>query len=149
MRLRPQKTELLTVVARKLAPFIFLFGVYLVAFGHISPGGGFQGGVVIASGMILLVLSERQRGRYVIRGRMSLGQKIFTAGESVAFGLLLGLGALGMLFVGYFLANPAPGATFLGAERVGFVFALNLLIGIKVASGIGLIAVVLFREEEP
>ncbi len=146
--MRKRTTELLSVVARKLAPFIFLFGVYLVSFGHISPGGGFQGGVVIASGLILLVLSERQRGSDIGRGRMGLGQKLLTAGESLGFGLLLLLGSAGLVLGGFFLANPVPEVRFLGSDRIGFVFALNVIIGLKVSAGIGLIAVVLFREEE-
>ncbi len=146
--MRKRQTELLSVVARKLAPFIFLFGVYLVTFGHISPGGGFQGGVVIASGLILLVLSERQRGSDIGHGRMGLGEKILTAGESAGFALLLLIGSAGVVLGGFFLANPVPEVRFLGSERVGFVFALNVIIGIKVSAGIGLIAVVLFREEE-
>ena len=52
------KTDILDVMARKLAPFILLFGCYLVAYGHLSPGGGFQGGVVLASGIILLLLCK-------------------------------------------------------------------------------------------
>jgi multicomponent Na+:H+ antiporter subunit B len=145
---RKRKTELLSVVARKLAPFIFLFGVYLVTFGHISPGGGFQGGVVIASGLILLVLSERQRGSDIGRGRMGLGEKVLTAGESIGFALLLIIGSAGLVLAGFFLANPVPNVRFLGSDRVAFVFALNVIIGVKVSAGVGLIAVVLFREEE-
>jgi multicomponent Na+:H+ antiporter subunit B len=137
---RRKNTELLSVVARKLSPFIFLFGFYLVSFGHVSPGGGFQGGVVIASGMILLVLSERQRGSDLGQGHMGLGARILTAGESIAFGLLLTLGIVGIVTAGFFLASPLKG--------VGFVLALNILIGIKVAAGVSLIAVALFREEE-
>ncbi len=146
--MRKRQTELLSVVARKLAPFIFLFGVYLVTFGHISPGGGFQGGVVVASGLILLVLSERQRGGDIGGGRMGLGQKMLTAGESLGFALLLAVGSAGVVLGGFFLANPVPEMRFLGSDKIGFVFALNVIIGLKVSAGIGLIAVVLFREEE-
>ncbi len=144
--MRQRRTELLTLVARKLSPFIFLFGAYLVAFGHVSPGGGFQGGVVVASGLILLVLSERQRGGDV-RG-MGRGARVVTAAETLAFGLLLLVGVAGMLWADSFLGNPVPKARFLRMEKVGFVFVLNVLIGIKVSAGVGLIAMVLFREEQ-
>ena len=53
-----KKTTILDLVARKLAPFMLLFGFYLLTYGHLSPGGGFQGGVVIASGVILLAISR-------------------------------------------------------------------------------------------
>lgn len=45
------------MAARVMAPFIILFGLYVIFFGHYSPGGGFQGGAIIASGIILLRLT--------------------------------------------------------------------------------------------
>ncbi|RLE12077.1 hypothetical protein DRI96_05140, partial [Candidatus Aerophobetes bacterium] len=46
------------MVSRKLVPYILIFGLYLISYGHLSPGGGFQGGVVLASGIILLALAR-------------------------------------------------------------------------------------------
>lgn len=43
----------LRVVAKFVLPFILLFGLYVQMHGEISPGGGFQAGVVVASGFIL------------------------------------------------------------------------------------------------
>ena len=48
-------------VTRWLKAFLLLFGIYLVLYGHLSPGGGFSGGVVVASAFILLVLANGQR----------------------------------------------------------------------------------------
>lgn len=42
---------------RLLVPFIQLFGLYIIVHGHYSPGGGFQGGVVLGSSFILLALT--------------------------------------------------------------------------------------------
>lgn len=42
---------------RLLVPFIQLFGLYIIVHGHYSPGGGFQGGVVLGSSFILLALA--------------------------------------------------------------------------------------------
>jgi multicomponent Na+:H+ antiporter subunit B len=44
---------LLRVVTKLLLPFIVLFGLYVIVHGELSPGGGFQGGVLIAVGFIL------------------------------------------------------------------------------------------------
>ena len=44
-------------VARQLVPFIQLFALYVVAHGHHSPGGGFQGGVILGASFILLAIS--------------------------------------------------------------------------------------------
>lgn len=48
-------------VNRWLKGFILLFGIYLVLYGHLTPGGGFPGGVVIACAFILVTLAEGQR----------------------------------------------------------------------------------------
>jgi len=40
-----------------MAPFILLFALYVITHGHYSPGGGFQGGAIIAAGVIMLRLS--------------------------------------------------------------------------------------------
>jgi multicomponent Na+:H+ antiporter subunit B len=45
-------------VARLLIPFIQLFGLYVVAHGHYSPGGGFQGGVILGGGYILYAIAH-------------------------------------------------------------------------------------------
>ena len=39
-------------------PLIFLFGAYVIMNGHLSAGGGFQGGAVVASGVMLLMLAS-------------------------------------------------------------------------------------------
>ena len=43
--------------ARVLLPLIFLFGVYVIMNGHLSAGGGFQGGAIVASGVLLMVVA--------------------------------------------------------------------------------------------
>ncbi len=48
-------------VARFLVPFIQLFGLYVIAHGHHSPGGGFQGGVILGASIILLAISHDLR----------------------------------------------------------------------------------------
>lgn len=45
-------------VARTFIPLIQLFGLYVLAHGHYSPGGGFQGGVIFAAAYILLAVSH-------------------------------------------------------------------------------------------
>jgi len=67
-----------------MAPFIFLFGIYIVMFGHYSPGGGFQGGTILAANVILM--------------RMCLGKKATYKKFPPQMGLVLG--AIGVLIYG-------------------------------------------------
>jgi multicomponent Na+:H+ antiporter subunit B len=48
---------IIKTVCRAITPFIQLFALYVIAHGHYSPGGGFQGGCILAASFILLVLA--------------------------------------------------------------------------------------------
>jgi multicomponent Na+:H+ antiporter subunit B len=136
-----RKTDILGLVTRKLSPYVLLFGLYLITFGHLSPGGGFQGGVVLASGIILLALgrdSEAAERFFPIRA--------LALAEAAAFALLIIAGLGGILVEGRFLENFIPGGVVV--PRAGFIFLLNIVIGLKVGSGVGLICLRLFEEEK-
>ncbi len=130
-----KKTNILDVVSRKLSPFILLFGVYLVTFGHISPGGGFQGGVALASSLLLILLAQGPR---VLASSFPIGR--ISVIEVLGYGLFLlaGLGGflLGLGFLSPLLPPP------------GTIFILNIVIGAKVGAGITLICWHLFQEGE-
>jgi len=51
-------SEILQTGTMLLVPLILLFGVYIFVHGHLTPGGGFQGGVIIASAMLLIILAQ-------------------------------------------------------------------------------------------
>ncbi len=64
------------LAARLTVPFIFLFGLYVLAHGHSSPGGGFQGGAILAASVMLLRLSlgkERTQKRFPTKVATVLG----------------------------------------------------------------------------
>lgn len=92
--------------ARLLSPYIMLFGLYVIFHGHYSPGGGFQGGALLASSILLV----RIAGGNVV-GRLQV-QKVFTtpmAATGVIIYFATGLTALflGGHFLDYsYLPNP-------------------------------------------
>ena len=134
-------SEIVDTISKKLVPFILLFGMYLVSYGHLSPGGGFQGGVVLASGAMLLCLT---RGVEMTMRIFPLQKVRFV--EIGAFFLILLIGLIGMIagrkFLGNFLPLGRPGEV----PSAGFIFFLNLLIGVKVGAGVTLICFYLFKE---
>ena len=91
---------IIKVVCRGLVPFIQLFGLYVVMHGHSSPGGGFQGGVILAASFVLLVLAEDQG---TLRHHISLAA--LNASASAGVLLYAGLGvvclALGANYLDY------------------------------------------------
>jgi multicomponent Na+:H+ antiporter subunit B len=48
---------IILVVSKMVSPFIMLFGLYVIFHGHYSPGGGFQGGTMLAAGLLLIRLA--------------------------------------------------------------------------------------------
>ena len=110
---------------RFLFPLILLFGAYIFIHGHLTPGGGFQGGAVIASAFVLVYLGCRGR-RISERGSKlveSLGGLIF-----VAVGLV-GL-AVGGCFLMNFLPKGIPNLLF----SAGIIPIIYIAIGFKVGS---------------
>ena len=57
---------IIKTTTRLLVPLIMVFGFYVSLHGHISPGGGFPGGVILASAFLLLVIAFTEKGLYMI-----------------------------------------------------------------------------------
>jgi multicomponent Na+:H+ antiporter subunit B len=86
---------IIKTVCRLLIPFIQLFALYVIAHGHHSPGGGFQGGVILGASIILLAISQDlrtavQRMREKVDALLSPTGVFIYAGTG-ALCLLLGL----------------------------------------------------------
>ncbi|MCK5763657.1 MAG: sodium:proton antiporter, partial [Clostridiales bacterium] len=47
------KTSIVKNVVKVILPLIQIFGAYVIIFGHVSPGGGFGGGSIVGSSLIL------------------------------------------------------------------------------------------------
>ncbi len=138
------RTGLMDLISRKLAPFVMLFGFYLITYAHRSPGGGFQGGVVIASAVILLGLGREVRDVERVFPLRSLH-----LAETIAFSMILVIAVLGLPLGGEIFAYPTPGETgaFLAVSPRRFLFAFNLMIGLKVGGGVTLLTLTLFEDD--
>jgi multicomponent Na+:H+ antiporter subunit B len=124
------RTNLLNVVSSKLGPIVLVFGLYVMLFGHVSPGGGFQGGVVIASGIVFLALGSRSYGRIGLCDHKTLKRL-----EALAFLGLIAASLSGLVGSFGFFGNPFEA---FGWAPVVYIVILNAIIGIKVGSGIAL-----------
>lgn len=118
-----------------LAALFLLFPIYIVFHGHLSPGGGFQGGVSLAVLLILLAVVFGTR-----RAAYAVGLKRLHATESLSAAAFLSIGLIGVFQGLPYLANASAGfprgeaGTLLSG---GVIPLLNIVIGIKVASGLG------------
>jgi len=64
-----QQSVVVTRICRLVVPFAQIFGLYVIMHGHSSPGGGFQGGVILASSFMLLAVGD---GIEEVRRRFSM-----------------------------------------------------------------------------
>jgi multisubunit Na+/H+ antiporter MnhB subunit len=110
---------------------IFIYGVYIVLHGHLTPGGGFAGGVIIAGAFVLRILaygSERKGEK-----RSTIFASIF---ESIGGLLFIGVAFAGLLVVGTFFVNFLPKGTPLHLLSAGIIPVCNIAIAIKVGAGL-------------
>jgi multicomponent Na+:H+ antiporter subunit B len=122
-----------------LFPLILILGAYVFIHGHLSPGGGFQGGVIAASGFLLV---------YIGCGEKKLSTKWFTATESVAGGFYVIVGLTGLALGGSFLMNFLPKGDFNTLFSAGTIPLIYSAIGFKVGAELaGIIAAMLERSE--
>ncbi len=107
-----QESIIVKTVCRLLAPFIQLFGLYVIMHGHSSPGGGFQGGVILASSFILLAIGY---GMAAVKRRLSLGalMTLTSAGVLIYAGIGVVCVLLGANYLDYGIL-PLPDARSLG-----------------------------------
>lgn len=117
--------------AATLLPPIFLFGAYVIANGHLSAGGGFQGGAIVASGVVLLLLARPHT-------QLPLGFLAIT--ESLAGVLYVLLGLAGVAFAGGFLDSRfLPAGQFGAFISAGAIPAISILLGIKVGAELSVV----------
>ncbi|OHD79771.1 MAG: hypothetical protein A3J97_05145 [Spirochaetes bacterium RIFOXYC1_FULL_54_7] len=111
---------------RFLMPFIVLAGVYIIVHGHLSPGGGFPGGVLIATALFILILTGEA---------VRMPHRLLSVLEGAAGLGFIGLGALGFLDAdASFLANTLPKGQFMTLLSAGVIPFIYAMVGIKVAS---------------
>ncbi len=96
--IRDSQDVIIKTLARLLMPFIFAYALYVIMHGHHSPGGGFQGGVILAAGFVLLVITH---GLEQTRKRMS--EKVAGAISSIGVFIYGGIGALCLILGGNYL----------------------------------------------
>ena len=113
-----------------LMPVTLVVGLDVVAHGHVTPGGGFQGGVVLATGMHLLYVA----GRYEALERLR-PVNIVEYGEIAGMVAYAGLGLAGIAFAGAFLANVIPQGTLGQLVSAGTVDVLSFVVGVEVTAG--------------
>ena len=138
---RAGMSEIVQTVARWLRGPILLYGIYVVLHGHLTPGGGFAGGVIVACGFILLTLANGQRFSLHLFSKTA-ASTFDSAGILIFLGLAVsGLLAGGRVFFENFIATPEAARFTLFSA--GTIPLSNIGLGLKVASSLFLVFAVL------
>ena len=123
---------ILKTMARLVIPFIELYGVFIILHGHVSPGGGFSGGAILGTSLILYTLIFG-----VEKAQKKFSHRVSEIAESGGILWFVLIGIVGIFVTGSFLTNiqagfliGTPGTLF----SAGMIPLLMMGIGIKVAS---------------
>ena len=147
-------SKIVRTVANQLILFILVFGLYVIAHGHITPGGGFQGGAVIVSGVVMLLVAfsskelKKSLRERVLSIMESTGALIFAAlafagiGTAFFYNFLVGTPIFGRIPA----TGPGPGDIWTG----GVIPLMNFAVGLKVIAGLSamVLAIALFSSGE-
>lgn len=140
----------MTVIVKKttqiLAGIIFLYGTYVIIHGHLTPGGGFAGGVIVAAAFILVTLAFGSD--FLNLKREETGS---TSMENISILIVALLSLTGLLFgARVFFLNFLPKGTVGELVSAGVLPLYNIFIGIEVAMSIFVIflSLVIYKEEE-
>ena len=136
-----ESSFILQKASKLLFPVIMLFGVYVMIYGHLSPGGGFQGGVIIASGVLLLLISDQN---------FEVPHSVISALETFAGIAYVLIGLIGLLVMDKFLGNFLPhDVSEMGMLLSGGIIPLvYIVVGVKVGSEMSLIVQNLLKRSE-
>ncbi|MDD4826383.1 Na(+)/H(+) antiporter subunit B [Mesotoga sp.] len=112
------------IASRVIAPLLMVLGIYVFVHGHLTPGGGFPGGAIIAAGFLLLVAVDDEK-------RASKGLKILEGTMGLLYVLI---GIAGLLISGSFLKNFLPTGVVGELFSAGIIPVVYSVIGLKVGA---------------
>jgi multicomponent Na+:H+ antiporter subunit B len=137
----PPTSDAVRVLGLGLTPPTVLFAIYVVTHGQLTPGGGFQGGVVLATGVLLIYLAgefDDLHGLYT--------EAVLERSEAVGAGGYIAVGLLGLFAGSTFLDNVLPLGTIGHVFSAGTVPIINLAVGVEIAAGLVVLITAFLRQ---
>jgi len=148
-----EMSRIVKTVTNFVYGFIIIFGLYIIAHGHLTPGGGFQGGAVAGSAFALLLVSYGS-----LNSNKFLKKDIFSLFENfgLVFFIVLAFSGLGITFFYNFLANSGSwfgNTAFIGINpgdmnTGGVIPLMNIAVGLEVLSAFGVIVLTMASGAE-
>ena len=157
---QPGLSPIVRTVAALIFPFILIFSFYVIMYGHLTPGGGFQGGAIGASAIVMLIVAygAMHTEKQVSEGTLSMLESL--GGLTFVIVGLLGLVLVTETLLANFLADtsyifgelPSFGSNLGVLNSGGTLPILNLAVGMKVIGGLAAVVLAMAmasKEDEP
>ena len=139
MKNMKRKPVIVKSAANMMLPLACVFGAYVVLHGHLSPGGGFQGGVLVAAVIALLALAY---GYEAAQSTISFG--LVHHGEGLASVCYVALAFMGAAVGAQFCQNILYTHGAIGdLYSSGTIFWMNVTVGVKVFTGISSVSLLM------
>jgi len=131
-------------------PFILIYGLYVIVHGHLTPGGGFQGGAIVASACAMILVAFGS-----VWTMDKIKEKHLSVFESTGALVFMLTAILGLIMAGIFFNNfLADGGIIFGNEVIagsnsadintaGVIPIMNIGVGLKVIAGLFAIVLVM------
>ena len=134
-------SDTLTITTRAVMGIMIVFGVYIATHGQLTPGGGFQGGVILASTPILIFLS----GDVAAFEEITASPLVQVAECGGAAGYAI-IGIAALLFGAHLLTNIVPLGKTGDIFSSGTIAIISVCVGIEVAGGFVQLMQIYLRE---
>ena len=137
----PRTSEAVRVVAVGLVGLMVLSGINVVVHGALTPGGGFQGGVIVATAALVVYLG----GEFETFARIN-SRRLIELAEGIGPSVFILIGLAGAVFGDAFLENILPLGQLGSVVSAGTVPLLNLAVGVAVSAGFVLLSLAFLEE---
>ena len=140
-------SKIVRTISNILILFIFIYGLYIIMHGHLTPGGGFQGGAVVASGIALLIVAFGSQNIHKSLKEHHLST-LESSGALIFIGLAFG-GIATVFFYNFLVGSPVFGHIPPSGPNAGDIWTggmiplMNLAVGLKVFAGLSAILLVM------
>jgi len=136
-----EASDAVRVVSLVLSGILVTFGIYVVTHGQLTPGGGFQGGVILATAPLLMYVAGEFENfrRAVPRQLVHIAEALGACG----YGLI---GLATMAAGGAFLQNTLPFGTTGSIVSGGTIPLIDLSVGLEVSGGLAVLLIVYMEE---
>lgn len=140
-----EKNVIVKCGADMFLPFAVVFGIYIILFGTVSPGGGFQGGVMVAAAAILIYLGYDYKTTKGV-----INTEVLRTGEALGATLYVVLAFLGLFFAANFCRNIFYNCGEVGdLISAGTITFMGYSVGFKVLTGVSFLLMLMLALLAP